>query len=345
MTTPANHSRRDSVPHLDLLSVVYVGRADRTFDDVFTLAELVGVDVTRVAASETERQGVLRLVGIEGDPTKVVASFHPMFAPYFARGQLTLDVRDDSADLLELMVAVGATMRGKVLGVIGAHGGAGTSSLAAWLGRLLSDDETVALVDLDPASVGLDFMLAIQREPGRRWPDLSGQGALLPGRLGGALPSWHGVRVLSADDRGGAPLVGDGAVRAISALSQVHSWTILDLPPSGAVAGTRENRWIEWCDHLLLVTASDSVSLARARVKAAALGQVAPLTVVAMGVKSKAEAAHVAEVIGVDSVVPVRRLRGIEGDVNHGLAPGDRSRSDTSRDVRALTRHCLDVVA
>ena len=38
-------------------------------------------------------------------------------------------------------------------------------------------------------------------------------------------------------------------------------------------------------------------------------------------------------------------LRGIEGDVNHGLAPGDRSRSDTSRDVRALTRHCLDVVA
>lgn len=73
---------------------------------------------------------------------------HDMYSPYFPRGHVRLNP-NESADVLELMAAVGLTRRGRVIGVVGAHGGAGTSTLAAWLARLIAADEECALVDVE----------------------------------------------------------------------------------------------------------------------------------------------------------------------------------------------------
>lgn len=91
--------------------------------------------------------------------------------------------------------------RGGVVAVIGASGGVGASTLAALLAARSAAPTT--LVDLAPASGGLDVTLGIETAPGPRWPDLAAAGA------GAAdlarLPRWRGVRVLSVDRSGVGP--------------------------------------------------------------------------------------------------------------------------------------------
>ncbi|QOQ37996.1 hypothetical protein [Trueperella pecoris] len=319
-----------------MYSVVYTG-ADRVVgDELERLAELVGVDFTRARAA-----GVLMFD--DADEAGVVhGHYHEMFSPYFPRGRVRVNPQEESADILELMAAVGMTVRGKVLGVIGAHGGAGTSTLAAWIARILAEEEECALVDVNPASAGIDHLLAIDAEPGQRWADLTGSGAILAGRLAGVLPQWHGVKVVSADDRGGVPGAHEG-IAVVGALAQVHAWTVLDLPASASLASSPDRGLIDWCDALVLVTRPDAVSLAHAAARRVVLGK-API-VVAMTVGSKSEAAHIAEAIGATQVLPMRAVRNPRGDVDHGVAPGDRKKSGVDRDVRVVVERVREALS
>lgn len=60
----------------------------------------------------------------------------------------------------------------QVIGVIGAVGGAGTSTLAAALARRRAQTSTTVLIDAVPTSGGLDLLLGVEDVPGARWPDL-----------------------------------------------------------------------------------------------------------------------------------------------------------------------------
>lgn len=327
---------------MELFSVVYSGADSAVASELQRLAELVGVDFV-----QSQGPGVL-MFG-DGEAGTVVAHFHDMFSPYFPRGQLLLRIRDEAADILELMAAVGTTLRGRVIGVVGAHGGAGTTTVAAWLARQFGNGGSAGLIDADPASVGIDHVIAMDAAPGKRWADLAGDGAILAGRLANVLPVWHGVHVVSADERGGVP---DAALAAqvISAVSQTQPWTVVDFAPQALVGSralrglgdTQTEGLIDWCDRLVLVTRGDAVSLAHARVRAK---HVPRTIVVGIGMGSKSEAAHAAEVIGVDRVFPVRTIRGLRGDIDHGLAPGDRLRSAAERDIRAIRQHLEELVA
>lgn len=85
-----------------------------------------------------------------------------MFASYFAKGVAQFHVRDDASDLLALMSSVGTTVRGTVVGIVGAHGGAGTTTVAAWLARMAARDGTpIALADLNPAGDSWQEFLGI----------------------------------------------------------------------------------------------------------------------------------------------------------------------------------------
>ncbi|MDV6239666.1 hypothetical protein HMPREF3167_04800 [Trueperella sp. HMSC08B05] len=316
-------------------SVVYTG-TDRTVgDELARLADLVGIDFARLRAP-----AVLMFDDADA-PGQVEAHFHEMFAPYFPRGRVRLDPHE-SADVLELMAAVGLTMRGRVIGVVGAHGGAGASTIAAWLARLIAVEDDCALVDVNPASVGIDHLLAIDAEPGKRWADLAGDGAILAGRLNRVLPRWQDVRVVSADDRGGVPDAA-AATRVISALAQTHAWTVLDLPVAAGMAGSEWHGLLDWCDVVLLVTRPDAVALAHARARRDHIGR--QMVAVGNTVGSKMEAAHLAGAIGVPAMFSVRTLRGTRGDLDHGVTPGDRKRSGAERDLRALWEHVLEVTA
>ncbi|MBM7824522.1 MinD-like ATPase involved in chromosome partitioning or flagellar assembly [Arcanobacterium pluranimalium] len=331
-----DNSSNSSQTHIDLFSVVYIGNDTQTYEELRKLADLVGVDVVHVSRSDFG-QGVLRFSSLGCDDGYVEASFHELFAPYFAKGTVRLNCRDDAADLLELMVAVGSTVRGRVVGVIGMQGGSGASTLSALIARTLARRENdIALVDMDCASVGIDMLLSQVGSPGKRWADIRGRGAVLAGRLRDCLIPWHGVSVLSADHRGGVPLDSDQGIKVISALAQVHSWTVLDLPSSVIAPTSPEATWLEWCDYIVLVTKSSDLAVEQTRIKLEQVGKGCPVAVVVSEARSKNHLAHIAQTIGSARVYNLRKQRNFAGDLEHGLAPGDRSRSGMVEDVKML---------
>lgn len=96
----------------------------------------------------------------------------------------------------------------------------------------------MAMVDLDPAG-GLGLLLGDEHRPGLRWADLPAEeSSFRPGRLIGALPTWHAIPFLTGDGRGGARLAGNGAHPArgdcldavLTALLSEHDVVLLDLP-------------------------------------------------------------------------------------------------------------------
>lgn len=326
------------VSESNLASVVCVGQDRHTAAEIKRLCDIAGVDVVHAASARTP--GVLTFV-MEEERFVVTASFHQLYAPYFATGRIRLHVRDDAADVLELIAAVGATMRGRVVGVIGAHGGSGASTLAAWIARLIAQGAQTSLVDLNPCSFGIDRVLGIDDQPGHRWGDLDGHGALMPGQVIDSLPQWHDVRVVSADARAAVP-VGDGrdhGSRMITAVSQVSEWTILDLGVVGS--SPDQGAWIDWCDVVVMVLRPDQNSLSAAVHAIRVIPARAELIVAGVGVSAKNEAAHVAQVVGVERVFPVRKVKGMRGDIDHGLSPGDRASSRTNRDVRDIVDYLV----
>lgn len=331
-------------PDVQLLSAVFRGSDDAAFHELLHLAQLVGVDLTRLSHADM-RDGVLRFTSENCPPGHVNATFHELFAPYFSAAATLLDVHQDSAKILELLVAVGTTIRGKVVGVVGAHGGAGASTLAATLAReLVSRGGGVALIDIDPASAGIELLLSLVGVTGKRWADVHGQGALLAGKLNSALPLWHGVRVLSADERGGMPPNAEAGPNIIAAISQMNAWTVIDIPTSALVPEMPTNSVLEWCDYLFVVTRCDAVHLATTHTLLSRMNTALLTSVVAINVTSKNEAAHIAQMLAVDFVHTVRFEHSYESALEHGVEPGERSRSRFSRDVHTLCAYLEQVV-
>lgn len=103
MRTTSKHK----VPELELVSVLYRGNDDLIAEELRRLAQLVGLDfqVTTLANRTIDAVLTFRSQGLE--PLTVQAQFHDMFASYFARGVAQFHVRDDAADVMALMSAVG----------------------------------------------------------------------------------------------------------------------------------------------------------------------------------------------------------------------------------------------
>ena len=131
--------------------------SDAVRGEVARLAALAGVEVAHSRAA-IESGAVLRIIEVPGTTSQVEASFHPSYAPYFARGKVRIALPEQAEDLLELMLAAGSTRRGIIVGVVGAHGGAGCSTLASWLARGLGETDATGLIDLDPLSLGIETM-------------------------------------------------------------------------------------------------------------------------------------------------------------------------------------------
>jgi len=110
---------------------------------------------------------------------------------------------------------------GPVISCVPAVGGAGASTLAAVVAR----EAGGLLVDADP------FGAAVPVEGGVRWPDLAAtRGRIAPSSLRSALPSVHGVHVLTGtpDARFHVPV--DALVSVLSAGSRGFPCTVVDTP-------------------------------------------------------------------------------------------------------------------
>lgn len=314
---------------LNCESAVYHGPADHVYDELARLASLVGIDITCAPGAV----GVLNFTCDGAVDGHVIASFHEMFAPYFGAGRVDLDLRTDTADILELMVSVGATLRGQVVGVCASAGGIGATSTAAMLARELGAG--TGLIDANPASAGIDLTLAIHHACGTRWADVARTGGLLAGRLVESLPTWRGVRVLSADERGAFP-TGDVGARAIAAVAQICPVTVLDLGTSAL----GENRSVlDWCDVVLMLAPTSEVGIAGAKVALERLGH---NTVPVVATNSGGELAHVASLLERECFA-LAQARGFSADVDHGLAPGSRTRSAVAKDIARIAAYVKEL--
>jgi hypothetical protein len=189
-----------------------------------------------------------------------------------------------------------------VIGLSGASGGLGTSTLAAAVARVASSlGHLTLLVDLASNGAGLDQLGGCAHEPGLRWP-LREEGMLsLRSRH---LPVWGGVRVLS--QRGPvrhAPALGQEALRAVARLAQEHEVTVLDLPrPDHAGA----DRWAALCGTALMV-AGTSPPLVAAALVARALMPAVDALVARPGQGDGLETQDVAQALGLPLLATLPR--------------------------------------
>jgi secretion/DNA translocation related CpaE-like protein len=197
----------------------------------------------------------------------------------------------------------------RLVAVVGACGGAGSSLLAATLTRSLRRRSRAAtLIDLDLPGAGLDVLLGIEAAAGARWPDLAdARGSVDGADLLAALPRWGTVPVLSGTRA--VPAVPDVAVvlDVTTALLRVGECVVLDLPRPGGWGDVGRS----------LVSAADTVLL------------VAPLT-----------APGAAGAVAVDGVLTAAGVRDVRL-VARGPAPG---RVDATGLAAALGRDVDAVV-
>ena len=247
---------------------------------------------------------------------------------------------------------------GRVIGVVGARGGIGASSLAAALARRLTRagpgrrpgrrgggaatgwpaaraPAAVALVDLD-AGGGLDVLLGVEGARGLRWPDLTGaRGEVSGAELTALLPRWSGVTVLSADRaRPGAPpeeVVAD----VLDALVASHDRVVLDLARRDVLGGRGP---LDRCGVVLVLAARDLRSAAGVlALRSALLAQVPEVRLVvrgpAPGGLGVLELAHVVDLPVAASMGP---QRGFDAALERGSGPGLRRRGPLARAVDRL---------
>lgn len=124
---------------------------------------------------------------------------------------------------------------GVAIGVIGAAGGAGTSTLAAAVA--MTAPGKASLIDANPAGGGIDLLLGLEGEPGARWPDLQLRtGNVDAEELRHALPATPGGVSVLAQARSTVPdpfrMTSQDLTGAVRALREGRSVTVVvvDLP-------------------------------------------------------------------------------------------------------------------
>ena len=243
---------------------------------------------------------------------------------------------ETAEELLVRIRAVSARRRARVIGVVGARGGAGASSLAAVLARTCADRElSVALVDLDLDHGGLDVLIGSEHEAGLRWADLGGeQGGFAPADLAVGLPTWHGVRLLSGDLRsvGSHP-----SEETLTALGDAHDVVVLDLPRAAARTGGLAGRW---CETVLAVAVCDVQSAAGAQALARSLSGLDLQLVVRGPAPGGLQPADLAAACGVPLLHGMAPERSLAAALERGVSPGDHRRGPL---VRAA-RHIVDAL-
>ena len=216
----------------------------------------------------------------------------------------------------------------RVMGVIGASGGLGVSTLAVAL-AVRAGPHLGATVAIDGAPDGgaLDVTACLEHRPGLRWPDLAAaEGALDGAALLRALPAEVTTRVLAGSRRGlGEDAVGDAvasaavADAAVAALARVCGVAVVDLGCSLRLA--------DRCTDVVVVAGTSARHLADATALAEVvheLGRPAVL-IVRTGRGDPVSPEEVAVHLDLPLAGILRDDARIPADADRGRPPGSRS--------------------
>lgn len=236
---------------------------------------------------------------------------------------------DDAAGLVSALTGLRLPVRHRAgaVAVIGGHGGAGASTLAAATALVAARrGATTVLFDVDDLGAGLDLVVGIEQRAGLRWPDLALEtGTVAGGALRSALPmATDGLAVLAPDRSRGEPLAPETVLAALDAARGNGDVAVVDLPRR---AGPLTSGVLESVDLAVLVTTATITGVAAARKTAATLLVGTEASVAVRGpAPSGLRADDVAEAIGLPLLAGYRAEPRLAARVDAGrLDPLPRS--------------------
>ncbi|MEV7973668.1 cellulose synthase operon protein YhjQ/BcsQ [Cellulomonas sp. NPDC089187] len=169
-----------------------------------------------------------------------------------------------------------------VIGVLGARGGAGASTVAALLAHALAREGETVLVQVGTGP-SMDAVLGTEKVAGLRWPDLrEARGEVDPGQLGARLRRWGRCGLLTPDDRQPEPVDAEVEGDVLTALRRRHHWVVVDLDRPGLLSG-KPRPAVELCERVVLMVPRDIPAVAGARAVLRQLPDTAEVGVVTRG--------------------------------------------------------------
>lgn len=222
----------------------------------------------------------------------------------------------------------------KIVGVLGATGGLGTSLIASWLAIMFAQsNNSVALAETNFCSGGLDVLWGIEETKGTRWADLIySSGRIAPQDLYRSLPKANGISILSTDSQDGrAP---NNSVEIISDLSQSVEVLVIDLAKSNE-AGAAE--LVELCTDLVIVTGSTIRSTSATNQLIQLIPNLAKAKlIVRMIPGSGLDAINVSKTLGLQLLGTVATDQKIVEHLEQGLSPTDLSSNSYRKSIQEI---------
>lgn len=329
-------SMRDARPWLpapETAAAVLVTGSQELRDEVARVAAAAGLDLT-VAATLTEAQ-LLRapvllvgsdctgraapgreviLVSLSGDEDTVWEA-----AVRLGAGRVA--VLPPAADWLAERFARlrSAVPAGRVVGVLGSSGGAGSSTLCCWLALSAAASGTsTLLMDGDLYGGGLELAVGTDTVPGVRWGDVGEvRGTLNPDQFAGSLPVICGFAVLSTGGQSAhdpAVLASPAVPPVMEAARRAFDLTIVDLPRSGLPDGSL----LPFCDDVVLVVPGRLRPMTAARLLARQLQPVATWVLARGPLNTDFDPLSVAEAVGAPLAGYLPKVRGVAAAESQG---------------------------
>ncbi len=208
---------------------------------------------------------------------------------------------------------------GTVIGVVGARGGVGASTLAALVASRSSRRTATVLVDLDEAAGGIDVLVGLEEEAGARWPDLARARGEVDGQdVVALLPRWGRVAVLAADRARPGPVDPAAALDVVAAVARASGVVVVDLGRAAVLAG---HPVLRRCDRIALVAGRDLRSVAGALALSAAVRDGDVGLVVRGPAPGGLGTREVADAVGLPVLWAGRADRGLVRAAEQGLLP------------------------
>ncbi len=217
-----------------------------------------------------------------------------------------------------------------VIGVLGASGGLGASTLSVAIGaRSVRRGHRTVVVDGHLGRGGLDVTACIEHVPGLRWADLvDAEGPLDGPRLRDALPHHGDLAILSAGPPGSQaprPPVVDSAVEALASCCDL---VVMDLPMSiSEVPG-----WLRPCTSAIVLMGLGTRALADA--DAACRATATAVTGSWLAIRAQPRQRPLVERVAAHLDLPlaaqIPTLPELAVEADRGLMPGGRDRDQLS---------------
>ncbi len=247
-------------------TIVLISTAESVRDEVSRVAAAAGATLAAVgsAAEGIALGAALLLVDVDvplprlpGNTEIIVVGLHGQQSQVWERAaalsaQRAAVLPSAAVWLADYLSQASAPVTGRIIGVAGATGGCGTTTLSSLLAHsAAADGLSTCLIDGVPLDGGIDGLLAVHDVQGIRWPDLADvKGTLNPRQLLEALPTISGMSVLSWSARA-ADLSSQDAFMAPGVLDAVRAGVDLAVMDLGKDHGP--DSLAEFCDTILVM--------------------------------------------------------------------------------------------